>query len=159
MRFLSMLLFRCDALLSGESMNKFWSSAAISPSTTRRVFFRGRELLRVSGCGRLHVPREEGYGLVRARGSSSRIQAATEMGCIEGGEKCDVELMLFWYSRLRLAGQLPCPCAQCADRSNAQPHHQDYFHSTPNNSTNMDPILAAIEAIDSRDPGEDFSYN
>jgi len=35
----------------------------------------------------------------------------------------------------------------------------NYLHPTPNISTNMDPIQAAIEAIESRDPGEDFSYN
>lgn len=45
---------------------------------------------------------------MRARGSSSRIQAATKMGCIEGREKwrgagwLDVESMLFWWSGLRL---------------------------------------------------------
>ena len=54
---------------------------------------------------------------------------------------------------------LPCPCAQCADRSNAQPHHQDYFHLTPNNSTNIDLILATIKVINSRNLKKDFSYN
>jgi hypothetical protein len=103
-----MVLLCCDALLLGEGMNMFWSFAAISPSTTRRIFFRGRGLLRVSCCRRLQVRKEEGYGWLRAQGSSSLIQAATEMVCIEGGEKwrgtgwLDVESMLFWWSGLRL---------------------------------------------------------
>ena len=35
----------------------------------------------------------------------------------------------------------------------------NYLHPTPNISTNMDPIQVTIEAIESRDPGEDLSYN
>ena len=62
MRFLSMLFLGCGALLSGEGMNMFWSFAAISPSTTRHVFFGERGLLRVSGCRRLQVRKEEKYG-------------------------------------------------------------------------------------------------
>jgi hypothetical protein len=108
MRFLSMLFFGRDALLLGEGMNMFWSFAAISPSTTRRIFFcgRGRGLLRLSGCRRLQARKGEGYGRVPAPGSSSRIQASTEMGCIEGGEKWRgtgwFESMLLWWSGLRL---------------------------------------------------------
>jgi hypothetical protein len=84
---LSMLFGRRDALLLGEGMNMFWSFAASSPSTTPRVFFRGRGLSRQLNCRRLQARKGEAHGQVQARGSSSPIQAAAEMGCIEGAEE------------------------------------------------------------------------
>jgi hypothetical protein len=48
-------LFQTRRIALGEGMDVFWSFVPISPSTTQWVFFRGRELSRLSGCRRLQV--------------------------------------------------------------------------------------------------------
>lgn len=80
-------LFRARCIVLGGSINVFYSFIAISPSTTRHIFFRWRGLLRLSGCRRLQVRKGEEYSRVRTRGSRSWIQAATEMERIEGQDK------------------------------------------------------------------------
>jgi hypothetical protein len=57
-----------------------------------------------------------------------------------------------------LTYELPSVRIQCNRSANATPKPQPPTHKTRHNSTNMDPIQEAIEFLELRKAGDNFSY-